>query len=193
VAGLVLGFDFGKRRIGVAVGQPLTGSASPQTVVQSTADGNPDWTAIEALVTQWAPNALVVGRPGNMDGTDSPMTAAAEAFAEALAERTGMVVALVDERLTSFDAMEALRAQRREGTRKRRIRREDVDALAAKLIVESYLSLADGDAHAMSTVSPGKSPTRTRPPGSDNNDADRNAPSRSAGQAPHHSTKPAAL
>ena len=136
---LVLGFDFGERRIGVAVGRPLTGSASPETVITSTGDG-PDWSALLALVAEWAPAALVVGRPSNMDGTASAMTTAAEDFAAELGRRTGLPVHLVDERLTSFEAGETLRARRRDGTLKRRIRREDVDAHAAKLIVETWLA-----------------------------------------------------
>lgn len=136
---LVLGFDFGRRRIGVAVGQTLTGSAAAETVIRTRGDA-PDWTAIEALVTRWAPTRLIVGRPSNMDGTASVMTEAAEDFATELGRRTGLPVSLVDERLTSIEARETLRAQRRDGTRRRRVRREDVDAHAAKLIVESWLA-----------------------------------------------------
>ncbi|MEO0971484.1 MAG: Holliday junction resolvase RuvX [Pseudomonadota bacterium] len=136
---LVLGFDFGKRRIGVAVGQSLTGSASAHGTFEAIA-GAPDWGAIEAVVAEWKPTRLLVGRPANMDGTDSAMTGAAEAFAEDLGQRTGLPVALVDERLTSFEAREHLRDQRRAGVRNRRVRPGDLDAHAARLIVETWLA-----------------------------------------------------
>lgn len=138
-AELVLGFDYGRRRIGVAVGQSLTGSASAEGVVAASADGGPDWEAVEALIHQWQPTQLLVGRPANMDGTDSPMTAAAEAFANALAQRVGLPVALIDERLTSSEARDHLREQRRSGLRRRRVRRGDLDAHAARVIVEAWL------------------------------------------------------
>lgn len=135
---LVLGFDFGRRRIGVAVGQSLTGSASAETVLTTPPTG-PDWTALEALVAQWQPARLLVGRPANMDGTDSQMTLAATEFATELGERTGLPVDLVDERLTSFEAREQLREQRRNGTKRRRVRSGELDAHAARLIVETWL------------------------------------------------------
>lgn len=137
-AEVVLGFDFGERRIGVAVGQALTGSASAQAVLPCAANG-PDWAAIDALVRTWRPARLLVGRPANMDGSDSAMTAAAETFAQALAARAGLPVELVDERLTSFEARDQLREQRRSGLRRRRVRRGELDAHAARLIVEAWL------------------------------------------------------
>ena len=135
---LVLGFDFGERRIGVAVGQSLTRSASAEGVLVATTDG-PDWSAISKLVSTWSPTRLLVGRPSNMDGTDSDMTTAAEAFAAELAKRAQLPVDLVDERLTSFEAREQLRDQRRSGMKRRRVRRGELDAHAARLIVESWL------------------------------------------------------
>ncbi len=141
---LLLGFDFGARRIGVAVGQTLTGSASAEGTL-SAHDGVPDWAAIDALIAQWSPTRLLVGRPANMDGTDSAMTSAAEAFASTLGERTGLPVDLVDERLTSFEAREQLREQRRSGVRKRRVRPGDLDAHAARLIVETWLAQPGDD------------------------------------------------
>lgn len=141
---LLLGFDYGTRRIGVAVGQTLTGSASAEGTLLAQG-GQPNWPAIDALIAHWSPTRLLVGRPSNMDGTDSPMTGAAEAFAQRLGERAGLPVDLVDERLTSFEARQQLREQRRSGVRKRRVRPGDLDAHAARLIVETWLAQSGDD------------------------------------------------
>ncbi|MEO0422442.1 MAG: Holliday junction resolvase RuvX [Pseudomonadota bacterium] len=141
---LLLGFDYGARRIGVAVGQTLTASASAEATLQAQG-GEPDWAAIDALIAQWSPTRLLVGRPSNMDGTDSAMTTAAETFAETLGARAGLPVELVDERLTSFEAREQLREQRRSGVRKRRVRPGDLDSHAARLIVETWLAQTGDD------------------------------------------------
>ncbi len=134
---VLLAFDFGARRIGVAVGQTLTGSASAAGTV--TAAPGPDWTAIERQVRDWSPARLLVGLPYNMDGTETVLTGACRAFGRELARRFGLPVEFVDERLTSAAATADLRDARRSGTRARRVRREDVDAHAARHILETWL------------------------------------------------------
>jgi putative Holliday junction resolvase len=134
---VVLGFDFGLRRIGVAVGQRITASASALATLPAR-DGEPDWTALAALVAEWRPGELVVGVPYNADGSPHDLTRAARAFAEALGARTGLAVHTVDERLSSSEALGVLREQRAAG--RRRIAREDVDAAAACVILESWLN-----------------------------------------------------
>jgi putative Holliday junction resolvase len=99
-AGYVLAFDFGLRHIGVAVGQTVTGTASPLTTLAARS-GTPDWDAVVALVREWAPQALVVGLPLNMDDTESEMSGRARRFANRLGSASGIAVHLVDERLTS--------------------------------------------------------------------------------------------
>ncbi|ROR34516.1 Holliday junction resolvase RuvX [Inmirania thermothiophila] len=121
----VLGFDYGRRRIGVAVGQELTGTARALGVVPARR-GEPDWERIRRLVAQWRPDLLVVGCPRHMDGSEHEMTRAARRFARRLGGRCRLPVAEVDERLTSAEA-EALGGA------------EPVDAIAARLIVESWL------------------------------------------------------
>jgi putative Holliday junction resolvase len=134
---VVMAFDYGARRIGVAVGQTTTGSASPAGVVA--VRGAPDWTALERWVREWSPSRLLVGLPYNMDGTDTVLTATCRNFAADLAHRFGLQVELVDERLTSAAATADLRDARRSGARSRRVRREDIDAHAARLILETWL------------------------------------------------------
>ena len=132
-----MAFDYGARRIGVAVGQTTTGSASPAGVVEVRAA--PDWSALERCLRDWSPSRLLVGVPYNMDGTDTALTATCRAFAADLARRSGLPVELVDERLTSAAATSDLREARRSGARTRRVRREDIDAHAARLILETWL------------------------------------------------------
>lgn len=135
---MLLGFDFGTRRIGVAVGQTVTGSATAVGTVAAS-QGVPDWSAVDTCIAQWSPRRLLVGLPYNMDGSETTTTAACRAFGEKLARRTGLPVVYVDERLTSAAAYDELRSERRSGTRARRIRPRDVDANAARLILETWM------------------------------------------------------
>lgn len=92
-----------------------------------------------ALIKEWEPDALVVGVPYNIDGTESRLTKLAVDFGHRLGERHGLPVDQVDERLTSMEARMILTEQRRSGQRRRKIRREDIDSLSAKLIAETWL------------------------------------------------------
>jgi putative holliday junction resolvase len=134
---VLLAFDYGARRIGVAVGQTTTGTASPAGIVAVAA--TPDWAALERCVREWSPARLLVGLPYNMDGSETVLTGVCRAFAGELARRFGLPVEFVDERLTSVAAQADLREARRSGTRTRRVRREDIDANAARLILETWL------------------------------------------------------
>ena len=132
-----LGFDFGLRRIGVAVGQRVTASANPVTVIPAR-NGEPDWQRLDALVGEWKPAALVVGVPLLTDGREQPLSRRARRFAAALQHRYDLPVHEADERLTSRAAREWIAARRSAGTR-RRTRRGDVDRMAATLILERWL------------------------------------------------------
>ncbi len=134
---VLLAFDYGAKRIGVAVGQTTTATASPAGVIA--VHGGPDWTAFDRCLREWRPTRLLVGVPYNMDGTDTTLTATCRAFAAELGRRSGLPVECVDERLTSSAATAELREARRAGTRARRVRREDIDAHAARLILETWL------------------------------------------------------
>jgi len=139
---VILAFDYGAKRIGVAVGQTTTGTASPAGVIA--VHGGPDWAAVNRCIREWSPARLLVGVPYNMDGTETVLTATCRAFAAELARRFGLPVDCVDERLTSAAATADLREARRSGARTRRVRREDIDAHAARLILETWLR---GPAH----------------------------------------------
>ncbi|APZ41972.1 Holliday junction resolvase RuvX [Acidihalobacter ferrooxydans] len=138
MSGVVLCFDYGTRRTGVAVGQRLTGTARPLTTL-AMPQGQPDWAAFDALLKEWRPSDLVVGRPTHLDGTASTLTATAEAFAATLRERYSLPVSMADERLSSRAAEELLREQRTDG-RRGRIDKADVDRYAAALMLEDWLA-----------------------------------------------------
>ena len=138
MTGCVLGFDFGARRIGVASGNRISQSARalPALVAQK---GQPDWTRIEALLSEWRPEALVVGLPLTLDGGEQAITRGARAFADALGTRSKLPVHLVDERHTSQEAARLFAAQRAAGSARRRDA-ENIDSLAAAVILESWLT-----------------------------------------------------
>ena len=136
---IVLAFDFGRRRIGVACGDTVSRTAAPQGAVQS-GPGGPRWEAIDALVREWQPALLVVGLPYNADGSDGAMTAAVREFAAALARRFGLQPALVDERYSSLEAQARLKSARESGLRRRRVDKSAVDAAAACVILERWFT-----------------------------------------------------
>ncbi|RUO58691.1 Holliday junction resolvase RuvX [Pseudidiomarina insulisalsae] len=131
----LLGFDFGTHNIGVAVGQTITGTASPLSALKAK-DGQPDWQKVQALIKEWQPTRLVVGLPLNMDGTEQLLTDKARKFANRLHGRFGLPVELQDERLTTVAAKEELFA--RGGYRE--LSKDKIDSAAAQLILEDYLS-----------------------------------------------------
>jgi putative Holliday junction resolvase len=131
--GTLIGFDFGSRRIGVAVGETSTRIASPLTAIEGEAN-EARFEAIGRIVDEWRPKGFVVGRPRHSDGSEHTVAKLAEKFARRLEARYGVPVAFVDETLTSAEAESTLRA-----TRTRAGRKSDVDAMAATLILQSYL------------------------------------------------------
>lgn len=132
----VLAFDFGLKRIGVAVGQTVTASASPLGVVANSIDG-PDWDQIGQLIKEWGAARLIVGLPLNVDGTRSGSTAMVESFVAELA-RFSLPVETIDERYSSAEAQQALVEARKQGARGK-ISREAIDAGAAALIAQRWL------------------------------------------------------
>lgn len=103
----VLTFDFGTKSIGVAIGQEVTGTASPLSALKAR-DGIPDWILIQKLIDEWQPQLLVVGLPLNMDGTEQDMTQRAKKFANRLHGRFRVNVETCDERLSTADAKSML-------------------------------------------------------------------------------------
>ena len=144
----LIGFDFGEKRIGVAVGQTLTGTATPLETIPALA-GIPDWNRIARLIQQWRPQALIVGEPLNMDGTKQEITATATGFADELRRRFALPVMLADERLSSYEARQRLKDT------------YHLDPVAAQAILETWLSehssLPDNDATISKSASNAKS------------------------------------
>jgi putative Holliday junction resolvase len=136
-SGTVLAFDFGTRRIGVAVGDLETRLAHPlATLAQPSARAR--FAAIARLIAEWRPVLFVVGVPSHADGTEHPLARRARRFARALEGRFGARAALVDERLTSREAERALREA---GVRGARLA-AGLDAVAAQRILESFFAEA---------------------------------------------------
>ena len=125
----VLGFDYGERRIGVAVGHTLTRTAGPLRWV-AMSGRRPDWPVISELLEQWEPQRLVVGMPINMDGSDHWLAPRIERFSRQLHGRYCLPVSTIDERLTTVEARQ----------REQAVRRSGLDAVAAQVILESWLS-----------------------------------------------------
>lgn len=138
--GVALGFDYGTRKIGVAVGQLLTRSASPLSVLYRVKD-EMDWTSIATLIKQWRPFALVVGIPLHMDGKTQWITTEATAFALALKDHFTIPVYVADERLTSAEA----RSQVFASGGYKALKKAAIDSLAAKLILEQWLAQFEED------------------------------------------------
>lgn len=132
--GTLLAFDFGEKRIGVAVGEPAVGHSHPLTVIREERTDD-RFAAISRLLAEWRPVGLVVGKPVHMDGTTHAMTARAARFANQLRGRFGLPVAEVDERLTSADAESRLHEAGQRG----RAAKDHLDSVAAQLILQGYL------------------------------------------------------
>jgi len=130
----VLGFDFGEQRIGVASGQTITAQASPLTTLKAVQQ-KPDWQAIARLIEQWRPDALIVGIPTYLDGSDSDMTKRARRFRRQLEGRFNLPTFEVNESLTSFEAEQALKENKKSGKHNK----QDIDKMAAAIIVQSWL------------------------------------------------------
>ena len=137
----LLALDFGLKRIGVATGSCVTGTASPLETITAVA-GKPDWARIDHLINEWTPDLIVLGLPYNTDGSDSDMTEVVKRFATALKSLYPLPIEFVDERYTSVEAETLLREQRRRGIRNKKLKKEDVDAVAAQLIAESWMNTA---------------------------------------------------
>lgn len=133
----VLGFDYGTKRIGVAIGQTVTGTANPLVTLPAR-DGIPCWDQIKSLINEWQPQAFIVGVPRNMDDSDSEMTVRARKFARRLTGRFNLPAHEVDERLTSREAIDRLYELRMLGVKQS----QGLDSYAAVLIVESWLALS---------------------------------------------------
>ena len=131
----VLGFDYGKKRIGLATGQTITYSATPYKTIQQV-DGNPDWSAIGAEIEQCKPQALIVGMPYHTDGSENKMTAASRQFCHELKKRFKLPVIEVNEALSSQQAEEILK----QNIKINKQNKHEIDRMAAAIIVQRWLN-----------------------------------------------------
>jgi len=136
---VILAFDYGTRRIGVASGNTMSRIAQGLCTLECQQHQTP-WAKIDTLVRDYLPSQLVVGLPYNDDGSPTGMTAAAQSFANELAERSKLPVTLVDERHSSKEAERELAYLRRTGVKTRRVTHADVDMMAAKVVLERWFS-----------------------------------------------------
>lgn len=136
---VILAFDYGTRRIGVASGNTMSRIAQALCTLECKQLQTP-WPEIDKVIHDYLPSQLIVGLPYNDDGTPTGMTAAAQAFADDLAKRSGLPVALVDERHSSREAERELAYLRRSGVKTRRVTHADVDMMAAKVVLERWFS-----------------------------------------------------
>lgn len=137
----VMAFDFGTRRIGVASGQEMLGTGQAVAMLPAR-DGVPEWSQIEALLQEWQPDLVLVGLPLNMDDTENDMCARARKFGKRLHGRFHVLVEMVDERLTSFEAKGEVMAEG--GSRD--YGQHGVDDRAAVLILETWFNQQPGEA-----------------------------------------------
>lgn len=131
--GTILAFDFGTKRIGVAVGESMIGVAHPLAAIAGE-ETEPRFAAIARVIDEWKPQHLVVGLPLATDGAPHETTRRAQRFARQLEGRFGLPVSLVDERFTSVEAETGLR----EAGARRAIREKRIDSAAAQLILQQY-------------------------------------------------------
>lgn len=131
--GTVLAFDYGEKRIGVAVGEPALGIAHPVTTIEASGR-EAQLAAVDALVKEWQPAHFVVGLPLALDGSEHDMTRRARKFGRQLAARYALAVTHLDERLSSHAATERLAG--------RRAAKTDIDRAAAQIILQDYFDQA---------------------------------------------------
>ena len=123
----LLCFDYGEKRIGTAVGQTVSATATELQTI-NVKNGKPDWDGIQCLINEWQPSILIVGRPLTLEGEQQEMTVAAERFSRQLKGRFKINVEMIEEQLSSYEARRELKST------------YDLDAVAARLILETWLS-----------------------------------------------------
>ncbi|OUR72805.1 Holliday junction DNA helicase RuvA [Marinomonas sp. 42_23_T18] len=129
----LLGFDFGTTRIGIAVGQEITATATPLNPIKAR-DGIPNWDIIAAFVKEWQPDGFVIGLPLNMDGSENDMCQRARKFANRLHGRYNKPSYMMDERLSSYEA----KGEVIKDGGNRNFKENSVDGIAARMILESW-------------------------------------------------------
>ena len=132
--GNIIGFDFGKRRIGVAIGNNVSKTAQALITIES-ATNNQKFEAIQKIMEEWMPVSIVVGVPFNVDGSEHKVTNLSKKFAKQLEEKYSLPTHLIDERYTSIEASHELKDKKIDVKKKKLL----IDQIAAKIILQSYL------------------------------------------------------
>ena len=135
---ILLGFDYGTQRTGVAVGHTITGTATPLYSIQWHGC-KPNWQAIDDLISTWQPYALVVGLPQTTNSQKPAMETPINRFCDTLRQKFGLPVYTCDESYTSTDAYQRLKKMRQTRQHKK-IAKGDIDAMAAAIILESWMA-----------------------------------------------------
>ncbi len=139
VDGVLIGIDYGLKRIGLAKGSTRLGTAEPLCVMRNT-NGTPEWATLDGVVADWQPAGFVIGLPLSAEGEVQEITHVTRGFAKRCKARYQLPIFLMDERYSSIQASETLAQLRNTGQRRKRTRREDVDTLAAALILERWFA-----------------------------------------------------
>jgi putative holliday junction resolvase len=138
ISGIMIGFDFGTKRIGVSIGQRITGTAAPLRTIRLASHGEP-WKSIAELVASWRPEAFIVGFAYPFNGSENPIAPAMDQFCKTLARRYRVPVHRVDETLSTAESRRTFFA----GERRRSAFRDVKDELAAQVILQTWLDQLD--------------------------------------------------
>jgi len=134
---VVIAFDFGLKRTGIAVGNTVIGSATPECTLYSK-DEMPDWDGITKLIKEWQPSQIVVGMPIELDGSENPLKKSIERFCNQIQGRYNIAVDQENEQFTSIEAAQRLKQLRQSG-RKQKVSKDEVDKIAAAIILENWM------------------------------------------------------
>ena len=134
----LLGIDYGFKRIGLATGQTITSSTSALDTISNSRQQT-NWPALNKVIEEWRPDAFAIGIPLNKHGSDHDVSKAVRLFAEQLEQQHSKIVYFQDERMSSSEAEHILSQQRATGARKKKVQKEDIDKLAAELILQRWL------------------------------------------------------
>ena len=126
----IIAFDYGEKKIGVAVGQTSTNTSSPLQIIFNK-DDKTNWISISSLLDEWKPDLILLGKPLNMDGSESEIMKKIDKFYKELKSIYDADIEFVDERLTTFEAREILKDEKH----------DDVDAHAAKILIDNWFDI----------------------------------------------------
>lgn len=126
----IIAFDYGEKKIGVAVGQTSTNTSSPLQIIFNK-DNKTNWISISSLLDEWKPDLILIGKPLNMDGSDSEIMKKVDKFYKELKSIYDADIEFVDERLTTFEAREILKDEKQ----------DNVDAHAAKILIDNWFDI----------------------------------------------------